>query len=139
MNLDVTGGEQDCDISTWKSTLEKEIVNIVQPDVMYMGGLYRTLQVANMANKLGLPCTPHAANLSLVTVCTMHLLTAIPNAGKYLEFSIEDETYYPWQKNIFTRDPFKVKDGFVNVADEPGWGVEVNPAWLEKSEYRISE
>ena len=137
--IDVAGGEQDCDMSTWKSTLEKEIVNIVQPDVMYMGGLYRTIQVANMANKIGLPCTPHAANLSLVTVCTMHLLTAIPNSGKYLELSIEDETYYPWQKNIFTRDPFKVGDGFVNVTDEPGWGVEINPSWLEKSEYFISE
>jgi L-alanine-DL-glutamate epimerase-like enolase superfamily enzyme len=69
----------------------------------------------------------------------MHLLTAIPNAGKYLEFSIEDETYYPWQKNIFTRDPFKVKDGFVNVTNEPGWGVEIHPEWLEKSGYMISE
>ena len=34
-------------------------------------------------------CTPHAANLSLVTMCTMHLLKAIPNAGPYLELSIE--------------------------------------------------
>ena len=29
--IDVAGGEQDCDISTWKATLEKGIVDIVQP------------------------------------------------------------------------------------------------------------
>ena len=37
---------------------EKKVVDIVQPDVMYMGGLYRTLEVASMANEIGLPCTP---------------------------------------------------------------------------------
>ena len=34
LEIDVAGGEQDCDMSTWKSTLEKRIVDIVQPDVM---------------------------------------------------------------------------------------------------------
>ena len=139
LEIDVAGGEQDCDMSTWKSTLEKRIVDIAQPDVMYMGGMYRTLEVADMANKIGLPCTPHAANLSLVTICTKHLLTAIPNAGKYLEFSIEDETYYPWQKNIFNGDPFKIVDGFIEVTNEPGWGVEINSNWLENSQYVSSE
>lgn len=41
-----------------------------------------------------LPITRHAANRSLVTRCTMHVLKAIPNAGKYLEFSIEGLDYY---------------------------------------------
>ena len=27
----------------------------------------------------------------------------------------------------------------VDITDKPGWGVEINPSWLEKSEYRISE
>ena len=139
LDIDVAGGEQDCDMSTWKSTLEKKVVDIVQPDVMYMGGLYRTLEVASMANEIGLPCTPHAANLSLVTICTKHLLTAIPNAGKYLEFSIEDETYYPWQKDIFNGNPFEVIDGFVEVTTDPGWGVEINLEWLENSDYQVTE
>jgi L-alanine-DL-glutamate epimerase-like enolase superfamily enzyme len=80
---------------------------------MYMGGLTRSLKVAKMAAEAGIPCTPHAANLSLVTVCTMHFLKAIPNAGKYLEFSIEGEDYYPWQQNLFLDDPFSVKEGSI--------------------------
>ena len=139
MNLDVTGGEQDCDMAIWKSIINSKIVDIIQPDVMYMGGINRILEVAKMAEKLNIPCTPHAANLSLVTVCTMHLLTAIPNAGKYLELSIEDHTYYPWQKDLFINNPFKVADGMVEVTNEPGWGVEINPAWLEKSDYQVSQ
>ena len=42
--------------------------NVAQPDVMYLGGIHRTLEVCRMAERAGLPVTPHAANLSLVTM-----------------------------------------------------------------------
>ncbi len=135
LGIDVTGGEQDWDMATWKRMIDMRAVDVVQPDVMYMGGLSRTLEVARMAQAAGLPCTPHAANLSLVTMCTMHLLTAIPNAGKYLELSIEGDDYYPWQRDLFVATPYAVAEGHVTVSDLPGWGVEINPAWLDRSVY----
>ncbi len=138
LDIDVTGGEQDWDMGTWKRMIAMRAVDIVQPDIMYMGGLSRTLEVAAMAAKAGLPCTPHSANLSLVTLCSMHLLVAIPNAGKYLEFSIEGDDYYPWQRGLFLGDPFAVSDGCLTVPDAPGWGVDINPAWLEKAAYMES-
>jgi L-alanine-DL-glutamate epimerase-like enolase superfamily enzyme len=137
--IDVTGGEQDCEFSVWKQMIGMRAVDIVQPDIMYMGGICRTLEVARMAAEAGLPCTPHSANLSMVTICTMHLLAAIPNAGKYLEFSIEGEDYYPWQEGLFLGDPYRVEDGMVTVTDAPGWGVTVDPAWLKRSQYKSSE
>ncbi|MEZ5779586.1 MAG: mandelate racemase/muconate lactonizing enzyme family protein [Paracoccaceae bacterium] len=138
LSIDVTGGEQDWDLATWRRMIDMRAVDIVQPDVMYMGGIARTLLVAGMAAKAGLPCTPHSANLSLVTVCTMHLLGAIPNAGKYLELSIEGPDYYPWQEGLFLGDPFAVGDGRVRIPDGPGWGVEINPDWLARSAHRVS-
>jgi L-alanine-DL-glutamate epimerase-like enolase superfamily enzyme len=138
LDVDVTGGEQDWDLATWSRMIAMRAVDIVQPDVMYMGGLSRTLQVAEMAGRAGLACTPHSANLSLVTMCSMHLLGAIPNAGKYLELSIEGEDYYPWQNDLFLGTPFAVRDGCVTIPDAPGWGVEINPAWLEKASYLCS-
>ena len=101
LSLDVTGGEQDCDLATWRRMIEMPAVDIVQPDVCYVGGMLRAIKVAEMAASKGLACTPHCANLSMVTLFTMHLLRAIPNAGKYLEFSIEGPEYYPWQENLF--------------------------------------
>lgn len=135
LSVDVTGGEQDWDMATWRRMIALQAVDIVQPDIMYMGGLHRTLQVAQMAAEAGLSCTPHAANLSLVTLCTMHLLKALPNAGKYLEFSIEGDDYYPWQRGLFLTDPYKIDGGCVTISDTPGWGVEINPAWLERASY----
>ncbi len=139
LELDVTGGEQDWDLGTWGRMIAIRAVDIVQPDVMYMGGMARTLKVAAMAHAAGMPCTPHSANLSLVTICTMHLLGAIPNAGKYLEFSIEGPDYYPWQQGLFLGDPYAVTDGHLQVPAAPGWGVEINPEWLARASYQSSE
>jgi L-alanine-DL-glutamate epimerase-like enolase superfamily enzyme len=139
LDLDVAGGEQDWELANWARMIEMRAVDIVQPDIMYMGGLSRTLLVAEMAAKAGLPCTPHAANMSLVTICTMHLLGAIPNAGKYLEFSIEGQDYYPWQDGLFVGTPFAITDGKAQIPQDPGWGVQINPAWLERAHYQQSE
>jgi L-alanine-DL-glutamate epimerase-like enolase superfamily enzyme len=137
--IDVTGGEQDNYLPLWQHMIAMGAVDIVQPDVCYLGGLARTLRVARMAADAGLPCTPHSANLSMVTLFTMHLLAAIPNAGKYLELSIEGPDYYPWQEGLFVESPYAVRDGHVTVPSAPGWGVQVHPDWLARSNYQMSE
>jgi L-alanine-DL-glutamate epimerase-like enolase superfamily enzyme len=136
--LDVAGGEQDCEFTAWTLAIEHKAVDILQPDVMYLGGLSRTLEVCQMGARAGLPMTPHAANLGLVTLCTMHLLKAIPNPGKYLEFSIEGPDYYPWQEGLFANDPYRIVDGHVIVSEEPGWGIVVHPEFLAHATYRES-
>lgn len=139
LSIDVTGGEQDCEISSWRTIVGTRVVDVVQPDILYLGGMARTLQVARIAAEAGLPCTPHSANHGLVTLCAMHLLRAIPNAGKYLEYSIEGPYSQQWADTLFLERPYEVADGEVEVTDAPGWGVTVNPAFLESASYAASE
>jgi len=139
LDIDVSGGEQDCDIPTWRHMIEMRAVDVIQPDVCYVGGMTRTLRVAKMGELAGLPCTPHCANLSMVTLFTMHLLNVIPNAGKYLEFSIEGDDVYPWQEGLYVKSPYDIVDGKATIPDAPGWGVDINPEWLDKATYQKSE
>ncbi len=136
--IQVAGGEQDCSLADWQRMVNLPAFDIVQPDILYVGGLSRALRVANMANEAGLPVVLHSANLSLVTVFSLHMMGAIENAGDYVEFSIEPTAYYPWQAGIY--EPALVAvDGKVQIPDGPGWGVAINSEWLAKSTYRISE
>jgi L-alanine-DL-glutamate epimerase-like enolase superfamily enzyme len=136
--VDVAGGEQDCLLPQWRRMIALRAVDVVQPDICYLGGLTRTLEVVRMAGEAGLRCAPHSANLSLVTVFTLHLMGAIDNAGPYVEFSIEPSADYPWLEGLFT-PPLVVSDGTVLVPDAPGWGVEVLPDSLVRAERRVSD
>ena len=117
--------------------IDNQVVNILQPDVCYMGGVTRTLEVSELAQQANLPVTLHSANLSLVTLFSAHIMGAIPNAGKYLEFSIEGLDYYPWQANIFSPN-FEIVKGQLIIDHQPGWGVELNPEWLSQAQYQAS-
>jgi len=138
LEIDIAGGEQDNNITIWNYLIRNGVVDIVQPDILYIGGFLRARRVAKMAKENGLPCTPHAANLSLVTIFTQHFLACIDNPGPYLEYSIEGEDYYPWQFGVFKNFP-KVYDGFLEINPEPGWGIEINEKWLAHSIYQISQ
>ena len=37
LEIDVTGGEQDWDLAIWKRIIELRAVDVIQPDIMYMG------------------------------------------------------------------------------------------------------
>jgi L-alanine-DL-glutamate epimerase-like enolase superfamily enzyme len=138
LDIQVAGGEQDCSIAQWQRMINARAFDIVQPDICYLGGVNRMLRVAKMAQEAGLQFTPHTANLSLVTVFTLHLMGAIENPGPYVEFSIEGEDYYPWQVGLYT-PVLEANDGMVQIPDGPGWGVEINPEWLKGATYQISE
>jgi len=135
VDVPVAGGEQDYHLSQWQRIIDMHAVDIVQPDVCYIGGLTRALRVARWAADAGLPCVPHSANLSLVTVFTLHMMGAIPNAGPHIEFSIEPT---PWTDGLYT-PPLMVREGRVQIPEGPGWGVEPNPAWLAAAEYCVSQ
>ncbi|NWQ40317.1 mandelate racemase/muconate lactonizing enzyme family protein [Bacillus sp. EB106-08-02-XG196] len=135
LDIAVAGGEQDTDLVQFQRMINMKAVDIVQPDICYIGGLSRAIKVANMAEEAGMICMPHSANLSMISVFTMHLTAAIPNAGQFMEYSIETR---PWEEELFTSS-FNVSDGKVKIPDGPGWGVQIRPEWLDKATYQISE
>lgn len=134
LDIDVAGGEQDFDLKQWQRIVTLRAVDIVQPDIGYIGGLSRALRVSEMARQSGRPCVPHSANLSLITVFTLHMMGAIPNAGAYVEFSIENPA---WEKDLFS-PALEVVDGKVAIPSSPGWGVKLNPDWLAQAEKQVS-
>ena len=133
VDIPVAGGEQDNHLSQWRRIFNKPAVDIAQPDVCYLGGVHRMLEVTEMAADVGIPIVPHSANQSLVTVFTMHVLGAIDATGPCLELTIEED----WAANMLDTD-FTVENGEISIPDGDGWGVDINQDWLETSNYEIS-
>jgi L-alanine-DL-glutamate epimerase-like enolase superfamily enzyme len=66
-------------------------------------------------------------------VFTLHLLGAIPNAGRHAEFTIEPNGW----KGLF-HPALEVVDGQTSIPSGPGWGVTINAEWLAKTQHQES-
>ena len=137
LTIDVQGGEQDNDMAQWRRMIAMRAVDIVQPDICYVGGLTRAWRVARMAEAAGLVTKPHAANVSLVTVFTMHLLAALPKAGE-VEFSIEDDAAITRQARAMFDPALELKDGRAVMPEGPGWGVRIKADWLAGANRQVT-
>jgi L-alanine-DL-glutamate epimerase-like enolase superfamily enzyme len=137
LKMKVAGGEQDNDMAQWRRMIRMDVVDIVQPDLCYIGGFTRAWRVAQLAQQANKQVVPHSANLSMVTLFALHFMAAIPNAGPFVEFSIEEGGNQRGED--LYRPALQVRDGKVQIPDGPGWGVEIEPSWLSDAEYRKSE
>jgi L-alanine-DL-glutamate epimerase-like enolase superfamily enzyme len=135
LDMPVAGGEQDNNLAQWRRIFAIGAVDIAQPDIGYIGGLSRMLQVAEMAKAHGKRCTPHTANRSLLTVFGLHAMRIVPNGFPFLEYSIEET---PWTDGLYDPAP-QVVDGKVEVPRGPGWGVTIRKDWLDKAAHSKSE
>lgn len=133
LDITVAGGEQDDSLPQLHRMIANHVVDVIQPDIGYLGGVSRALQVARTADAWGVPCLPHCANHSLLQMFALHLAAAAPSIVGHQEWSVERPW---WEADLFDGLP-EVVGGAVTLADRPGWGVEIAPAALA-GDYRES-
>ncbi len=128
LNVPIAGGEQEPSMHQFRWLIANDALQIVQPDIFYFGGMIRSMKVAQMAEVFGKPCTPHISGSGLGFLYMMHFVSAIPNAGPYHEF-----------KGFNTESPFECatstlesEDGIVTVPSGPGFGVDIDPAYIAR-------
>ena len=68
-----------------------------------------------MAEEAGLPVTPHSANLSMVTLFTMHLLGAIRTPANISNSRSRGRTIIPGRRGCSATSPYAVEDGQVTI------------------------
>lgn len=139
LDIPIAGGEQDNSLRRFKQMIDERVVDIVQPDIGYIGGISRARKVAMFAELAGIPCTPHCSNNSLLQVFTLHLAAAMPACSQFQEWGIEERgstgNFVP--RGIY--DPLlTVVDGEVALPTAPGWGVEILQPFLKDAVHRAS-
>jgi L-alanine-DL-glutamate epimerase-like enolase superfamily enzyme len=135
LDLPIGAGEQEWSLEIIRRMVAERLVDVIQPDVLYIGGPTRARRVAELADLNGIPCTPHCSNRSLVQVFTAHFVAAMPACTQFQEWSIEDQS---GTDGLFEPVPV-VRDGFIELTDDPGWGVTSPASFLDPAERQGSE
>ena len=132
--LDVCGGEQDYDMAQFRRMVKMQAVDVVQPDIGYVGGFTLARQVAEIAAEANLVCQPHSGNRSMLMVFALHLFASLRNPGPFAECAVD-----PPPAHFAMYSPtLTVTDGYVRLPDGPGWGVMLNREWISKAKRRVS-
>ncbi len=138
LEMDVTGGEQDCELATWQRMIDMRAVDIVQPDICYLGGISRTLRVVQMAKEAGLP-SPRMRPISAWSRCLPCTCCAPFPMPANISNSPSRGGLLPLAGRPLPRLALRHRRWPATVTDEPGWGVEIDPEWLARSTYQVSE
>jgi len=122
VDIPIAAGERRATIWGERDLIEREIVDVIQPDTGRAGGITQMRKIAAMAEAHFITVAPHSGSLGPVAeYAALHLLAAIPNA-LILE-RVEDDV--PVRDEVISPVP-QVVDGHIVVPDRPGLGVEID-------------
>ncbi|MGH2369915.1 MAG: mandelate racemase/muconate lactonizing enzyme family protein, partial [Chloroflexota bacterium] len=121
LSLPVAAGERSSTIYGCRELIEREIVDVLQPDMGRVGGIYQMKKIAAQAEAHHIMMAPHdGSNGPLCEAAAVHVMASIPNF-LILEHRAHD---VPWRYEVVTELP--VSDGHIAVPNRPGLGVELN-------------
>jgi len=101
LQIDVAGGEQDCNLGHFRVMIRERIVDVVQPDMMYNGGIIRALRVARMASEAGMKITPHSPKHNPELSTLLHFASVVKNTGPFMEFPARKVKFDSWYEPQF--------------------------------------
>jgi len=126
ITIPVATGEQEYTKYGARDLIINNAVDILQMDATKCGGITEWLKIAALAQAWNIPFAPHAMHY-----LHMHLVSAAPN-GLILENLFMHEKV----NELLMVDPPKPKNGFLEIPDKPGIGIDFNEENLHK--YNIS-
>lgn len=132
INIPVATGERICTHWDAREILEKNGAAILQPDIVHIGGILETKKLAHMAEVYYVPIAPHNAYGPVQCIANLHIDASTPN------FLIQ-EFFYP-DKPLYDeilKEPFHFpKDGYFDLPEKPGLGVDLDEEGLAKRPYQ---
>ena len=122
ISVPLAAGERCSTLWGFRELIEREILDVVQPDMGRAGGFSQMKKIAAMAEAHHIAVAPHdGSNGPIAEAAAVHFLAAIPNC-LILEH-LEDDV--PWRYEIAT--PLKITNSQIEVPTGPGLGIEFYP------------
>lgn len=115
----VSGGERFTNRLQLHEWITTGAYDIIQSDCNFTG-ISEGWHIAQVAHMYGRLQCPHNWHGGLTTMANIHFVAGVPN-GHMCELN---QTYNPLKEEIF-KEPLTVKNGYMDLPDKPGFGVEI--------------
>jgi len=124
----IAGGENEFTLFGFRELFAGRAVDIAQPDICAAGGFTGCRHIVALAHAHGVQVNPHVWASAVGQAASLQLIAAIPAANHAL-FASEpllefDMSSHPFREHL-TDAPLRHRDGWVEVPQRPGLGIEV--------------
>lgn len=126
----IATGEKLFTVREFKELIDCRACAVLQPDLNHCFGISTLVEIAKMANHQQLLMAPHNASGPINTAATFHA-DAVMNNLLIQETSAQ---YFSLFDDYVDHD-MVVRDGFVQLSDRPGLGIEVKEADVAQAPY----
>ena len=130
VNIPIATGERLYTKWDYTDLLQRQIVKMIQPDIVQAGGILELKKIAAMAEAHYVGFQPHNPYGPLCSIASLHVDACTPN------FMIQEGGIHPWFQDACIGDFPIQKDGFLPLPTAPGLGVEMNEDWLRQNQWR---
>jgi L-alanine-DL-glutamate epimerase-like enolase superfamily enzyme len=123
VNLPILTGEDIYLKEEFIHLIEQDAVDMIHPDLASAGGILETKRIGDYAEERGVPMALHFAGTPISFMANVHCAAATQNFVALEHHSIDN----PWWEDLVTgvEKPI-LRNGFVQVPEGPGLGVELN-------------
>ncbi len=129
LKIPIALGEQESSLRSFRRIIENNVARVIQPDLLYFGGLTRSIKVARMAAAAGMDCTPHMSGGGLGYLYIAHFASCVPNCGPHQEYKGDDDT----MPVSCDSSSLKSENGLMKIPSGPGLGIQFDPAFVNKA------
>jgi len=116
-HLPIATGERVFTKWGFREVLEKKAATILQPDLCHAGGITECRLIAGMAEAYYAAIAPHNPLGPISLAAGVQLAASIPN------FLIQEQVSLG---EGYLKQPFKVRDGYIDLPTGPGLGIELD-------------
>jgi D-arabinonate dehydratase len=128
LSVPVAGYETRTGLAGFRDLIADGAVDIVQPDVIWTGGITACRKIAALAMAAGLPCVPHVFSTAVSLAANLHFIASIPNSY-LLEF---DQNPNALRTELLDHPIQPDEHGIVAVPEGPGLGVRLDEETLSR-------
>ncbi len=118
----IAAGEEESGRNTFRRLIEESGIDVVQVDLTRCGGFTEAMKIAALAADHGLSIANHGFTTYINVSAALHWLNSIPNA-LIAEFVMQENTNL---RESLTRQRVRAKDGYLEIPNEPGLGIDLN-------------
>jgi D-galactarolactone cycloisomerase len=122
----VAGGEMARTFDELRRALERDALDVFQPDVVLSLGISGARTLADLALRRNRWFTPHTWTNGIGVLANLQVCCGV-GGGPYLEYPYDPPGWTPERRDFMLAAPVTVDDGgWLTVSDVPGLGIELD-------------